>query len=424
MGGWWGWTRPGALALALVGCGPGVTSATTDEGDGDGSGESITLDDGWESLTLTTAEEGEDDGEGDTCLGECGVECFEDPECGPGRVCDEYQCDPLAPIARCEGAPGWQVWSQTIAPSVVDVAIGDVDGNGAADLVVAWSDPPHVAVLVSQGANQFVEVAAIPVQEVPVAVASADVDGDGAADVMVASAESVVLARGEPTWMLDEPTTIAGAAGVIDIGVGDGNLDGMTDLVVFDASPALTPWHADGAGGFTAGTTTPLPPTVGTAFTVMAAPEQSFHVAVAGLGDVRVFSSAFTGVLGELNPGEVLDGAPVLGVGLRPQDSGVPITFGLAAQDGWTVLAMEQDSYLHRRGTEDPWTRMVLGDVLWLADDDGRVAASLDPRDGCLEGYDLPAAAVSIAAGDIDGDGTEDLVAVGPEMLAVVRSGD
>jgi hypothetical protein len=233
-----------------------------------------------------------------------------------------------------------------------------------------------------------------------------------------------MLARGDATWMLGEPTPVADAAAVIDIALGDGNLDGAMDLVVFDDSPALTPWLADGMGGFTQGTTMVLPRTVGTAFSVMGAPRQSFAVAVAGLGDVRVFSSAFTGVLGELNPGEVLDDAPVLGVGLRPQDSGVPITFGLAVQDGWTVLAMEQDSTLHRRGTEDPWTRMVLGDVLWLADDDGRIAASLDPRDGCLEVIEIPAAAVSIAAGDIDGDGTEDLAAVGEDVLAVMLSGD
>jgi hypothetical protein len=114
---WWAWTR-GALALAWVGCGPDVTSATSGDGDGDGdgTGESITLDDGWEVGSLPTGEEGEADGEGGTCLGECGVECFEDAECGPGGVCDEYQCDPLAPIARCEGAASWHVRSQGIGP--------------------------------------------------------------------------------------------------------------------------------------------------------------------------------------------------------------------------------------------------------------------------------------------------------------------
>ncbi|HET6582939.1 MAG TPA: VCBS repeat-containing protein [Nannocystaceae bacterium] len=427
MGGGLGWMRPGALALALVGCGPDVTSAASGEGEGDadGTGESITLDDGWEVGSQSTGEDGEADGEaGDTCLGECGVECFEDPECGAGEVCDEYQCDPLAPIARCEGTASWRVQSQGIGPgAVVDGAIGDVDGNGAADVVIARVDPPQVVVFAGDGAGGFAEAAAVPVPEVPVGIASADMDGDEAAEIVIATATTVLVARGDAMGMLGEPTPIATAAGVIDIALGDGNLDGLLDLVVFDGSPALTPWHADGAGGFTQGTTTMLPRTVGTAWSVMGAPRQSFAVAVAGLGEVRVFSSAFTGVLDERNPGVVLDDAPVLGVGLRPQDSGVPITFGLAARDGWTVLAMEQDSTLHRRGTEDPWTRMLLSDVLWLADDDGAIAASLDPRDGCLEVLELPAAAVSLAAADLDGDGTEDLAAVAEDMLAVVLSG-
>ena len=86
------------------------------------------------------------------------------------------------------------------------VAVGDLNGDGAADLVVAnrWSN--DVSVLMNLGDGTFAEQIRYAAGAAPWSVAVGDLDGDGAADLVVANRfygsndVSVLMNRGDGTF--------------------------------------------------------------------------------------------------------------------------------------------------------------------------------------------------------------------------------
>ncbi len=121
------------------------------------------------------------------------------------------------------------------------MAVGDVDGDGKLDLVVANSGstafpsaPDTLSVLVNSGTGTFAPKVDYPTGSNPVSVAVGDVNGDGKSDLVVAnfngSTVSVLLNSGTGTFAPkvdypagDYPRSVA---------VGDVNGDGKPDLVV------------------------------------------------------------------------------------------------------------------------------------------------------------------------------------------------
>ena len=149
-----------------------------------------------------------------------------------------------------------------VGPGPSNVAIGDVDSDGMADLVVTGRER-RVMILRGQGDGRFSSAASagLDLPENPSELALGDVNGDGNLDLALADHDSynVVLlfgdgrgrfriAPGSPMAMKDgrQPHTHG-------LGIGDFNGDGRADLITVNSNDDndVAVMLGDGQGGFT-----------------------------------------------------------------------------------------------------------------------------------------------------------------------------
>jgi hypothetical protein len=139
------------------------------------------------------------------------------------------------------------------------VAIADVNGDGKSDLVVTNSVANNVSVLLGNGAGAFAAATGSPFATgtYPACVAVGDVNGDGKSDLVVANANagtvSVLLGNGDGTFQAQ--STLATGTTPVSVAIRDVNGDGMPDLVVANlGSATVSVFLGNGAGGFGAKT--------------------------------------------------------------------------------------------------------------------------------------------------------------------------
>jgi hypothetical protein len=274
------------------------------------------------------------------------------------------------------------------------VALGDLDGDGTLDAVVAQEHASAITILGGTGDGSFGPPATVVVPGAPQRVAIADMDGDNRRDVVVATAGGIVVVRNTTTGWVPGPevwtpfSVIETGLAVADL-TGDGKLDVVRSST--DNPGSVTVLVGDGAG----------------------------DVSVAATIDTRSFAEGLA--LADLNA----DGRPDIVVGTRSP-------FSPASVDVLRNLGGGAFSRIAGPMTSAYWPATLLaadldGDQrpeIVVGDRDYGTASLL--RGGLfLEAFGKPwlgiESAISTVAGDLDGDGNVDLLGVGGAEAGVLQ---
>jgi hypothetical protein len=291
---------------------------------------------------------------------------------------------------RFDDAPGSPV---KIASSVRKVALGDLDGDGALDVVAAEHDSYALTVLLGDGKGGLRHASGSPFQAAAGGrphthdVAVADVDGDGAPDLLSTNANdgtlSVLLGDGRGGFRPAPGSPMRAARHPYDaIVAADLDGDGRVDLAIPDIhGNSLAILRGDGKGGFTP--STPIP--VG---------ERPGYVAAGDFdGDGRIDLCATHDDVGMVDV--------LLGDGrgnFRPA-AGSPVRLDRPV---WGIVVADLDGDRKLDLTLGAFDRG--GPVVLLGDGRGGFSPSPLPS---LEGGAMPG---YVAVGDLDGDRRLDVV--------------
>ena len=316
-------------------------------------------------------------------------------------------------------------------------ALGDLDGDGDADMAVVSANSNTISILSNLGDGAF----SAPVQYSLVAngagssVALGDVDLDGDADLAVTAGATIFVLRNVGDGTFTAPVQYPLAEASPSVALGDVDLDGRSDLVAavrsFAAIPAnVSVLRNQGDGTFAARVEYALAPTVKSVVLSDLDGDDVLDIAAANTDAAAVL----------LNRGDGTFGAAVrYAVGASATSPGVPssVAAGDLDGDGRADLAVANSasasiSTLQNRddGTFEPHVPYVVGAIpaAVLFDDfdgdgdrDVAVANSANLQilrnlgDGTLADpyvqYDVGPDPTSVALGDLDGDGTLDLAA-------------
>jgi hypothetical protein len=136
--------------------------------------------------------------------------------------------------------------SYSAGPNPVSVAVGDFNGDGIPDLVVADAlvglHDTYVYVLLGHGDGSFQPAQSFPAGTYARSVAVGDFNGEGIQDLAVVSYPSMVVLLGNGNGTFQFPRTFPAGNNPESVAVGDFNGDGVPDLAVvnFGTSPNYT----------------------------------------------------------------------------------------------------------------------------------------------------------------------------------------
>jgi hypothetical protein len=136
------------------------------------------------------------------------------------------------------------------------VAVGDLNGDGNADLAAADSGANAVSVLLGNGDGTFGPHVDTPTGSDPPGVTVGDVTGDGTPDLVVpnygAGTVSVLPGNGDGTFGTRTDLTVG--SGPDQARIGDFNGDGLEDIAVANVGSGSISVLTGGASGFQAAT--------------------------------------------------------------------------------------------------------------------------------------------------------------------------
>jgi hypothetical protein len=153
------------------------------------------------------------------------------------------------------------------ADAPIDIAAGDLTGNGRADLVAANLRSENLSIFLSNGDGTFTAAPGSPVRVAgnPVSLALGDFYGDGKLDIAVgvqyglSNAVEVLRGNGNGTFSTPGPLSFFPGGSVDAIAAGDFNGDGRLDLAAADeGSNAVSVLLNKGNGKFAIASGSPI----------------------------------------------------------------------------------------------------------------------------------------------------------------------
>ena len=165
--------------------------------------------------------------------------------------------DAVPPTAACAGITGLPGVPEVPLPgplfgySFEDLALGDLDGDGKLDLVIAFN-VYQLDVALGHGDGTFGPPAVYPTEQGARAIHVVDVNGDGKRDVVVLNSfnKDVGIYLNQGSGVLAAQVTYPAGANPQDLALGDLNGDGFPDVAVFSTQGTASVLLNDGSGAF------------------------------------------------------------------------------------------------------------------------------------------------------------------------------
>ncbi len=334
------------------------------------------------------------------------------------------------------------------------VALGDVNGDGNLDFVTANALSNTVSVRLGNGTGGFSGTTNIGVGVTPVSVTLGDVNGDGNLDILTANefSDNVSVRLGDGAGGFTNAADVAVGNGPQSVALGDVNGDGNLDFVTANSfSNNVSVRLGNGAGGFS-GTTnigvgvTPVSVALGD---VDGDGNLDFVTANSSPDNVSVLlnTTPRVNIAAGTNPEEggangtftitLNEPAPVGGLtvtfNLTGSTASTPSDFSLAASTN--ITAVTATSFTIAAGATTA-TLAVVANPDAAIDPDETVVLNLESGDSYLLGNSaarfvaqtavgVGVRPISVALGDVNGDGNLDFVTANSSSDTVsVRLGD